>query len=134
MRNQYKILAEKYNLIKEASMEPLKHTFLVEIMLGYTALNKIEIPEFIDWADKIYRVELGFHPEGETLDEIAEQLVFVYGEDNGLLVKGEWKNSQAKRAAESHVANMFYNAFVPLSKAGKALKKGSDEAGFDLDV
>ena len=150
MRNQYKALAEKYNLINEA-FSSLTGNFntegnqdLIQALRTYTPCTTADIEALIDWMNRIYRKELGFAPpseSSETNDDIFMQLVYVYADNNGLLTRNgefitydEFSSSSGISISIKAVANQFYSDYLKHLGVSKEIKSGEDKARVKLDI
>jgi hypothetical protein len=145
MRNQYKILAEKYNLINEA-FSSLTGNFntegsqdLIQALLKYTPCTAGDTQRIIDWMNHVYRKQLGFAPPDETSetnDDIFMQLVYVNAEENGLLDKanGDFILPNSLGNTVKAVAKQIYDEYIKHIGVSKEITKGSEEAGVNLDI
>ncbi len=150
MRNQYKVLAEKYSLIN-AAFSSLTGNFntegnqdLIRALHTYTPCTTADIEALINWMNQTYRKELGFAPPSETSetnDDIFMQLVYVYAGDNGLLNKhgefisfDEFDSSGGLGISVEAVAKQIYSDYLKYLGVSKEIKSGEDKARVKLDI
>ena len=144
MRNQYKALAEKYNLINEA-FSSLTGNFntegnqdLIRALHIHTPCTTADIEALINWINQTYRKELGFAPpseSSETNDDIFMQLVYVYADNNDLLSRtGEFISPGGINKSVKAVAKQFYNDYLKHLGVSKEIKSGEDKARVKLDI
>ena len=154
MRNQYKILAEKYSFIKEQpfklkltptqlKLHPLvqqlfpgqpkerkdffKYQFLLDAMFTYTGLKEEEMFSFIDWAEEFLPAYSGL--DFNYLDDITQDLIIAYARVNRIVVGSlNWY----EKASEGLMKDL-YNRFTK-HIAGKELEQASDKANIKLDI
>ena len=144
MRNQYKALAEKYNLVNEA-FSSLSGNFntegnqdLIRALHTHTPCTTADIEALINWMDRIYRKELGFaspSESSETNDDIFMQLVYVYADNNDLLSRtGEFISPGGVNKSVKAVAKQFYSDYLKHLGVSKEIKSGEDKAQVKLDI
>ena len=147
MRNQYKVLAEKYNLINEA-FSSLTGNFntegsqdLIQALLKYTPCTAGDTQRIIDWMNRVYREQLGFASpyetsrRTETNDEIFMHLVYVNAEENELLDRnGDFILPNSLGNTVKAVAKQIYDEYIKHIGVSKEITKGSREAGVNLDI
>jgi len=137
MRNQYKILAEKYNSITTTHIlnEENDHAeFINDIFKYLKGITLEEAEELVHYADTTFRKIYGFHPDEETIAEIYLQLAWVYGEDNGLIDRhgSGWNSLEASEKAKKHVMQEIYDGCIGERKRQAALNK--DNPGIEMDI
>ena len=137
MRNQYKLLSEKYNAINDVhtlNEENNNIEFVNDIFKYIKGITLEEAEELIHYVDTKLRRINGFHPDGETIEEIYFQFVWVYGEENGLIDRhgANWKSPADREKAKKHVMQEMYNACIGERKRLAALNK--DNPGIEMDI
>jgi hypothetical protein len=97
---------------------------VIDVIKNYTSLEDTEVPRFIKWVDKVLRLEYGYHPRGETVYEMFDERVYLYGEENNLKNEdGDWNDEQAYLTALQAVAKEWYDKYPYLpEKIMKGLK------------
>jgi len=137
MRNQYKVLSEKYNAINDVhtlNEENNNIEFVNDIFKYIKGITLEEAEELTHYVDTGFRKQHGFDPDGETIEEIYFQFVYVYGEENGLINKygTDWISPKAEEKARKHVMQVMYNGSVGERKRQTALNK--DNPGIEMDI
>jgi hypothetical protein len=130
MKNQYKLLAEKYGTIN--ATYPLNEDedgmeFANDIFKYIKGITLEEAEELVHYVDTTLRRINGFHPDGETITEIYRQFVSVYREENGLI-----DSPEGEEIAKEQIMQEMYNASVRERKRQAALNKGNP--GIEMDI
>jgi len=158
MRNQYRVLAEKYSLVNEGISEPMKQLF--DDLLKATSLK-----EFIDTIQtsslfpgmlkmgQAYGLNLGYAEAIESYPYLkalptsknffpADALFYnaitiatAYAQQDGWHKRNHNENSPRHYLPSAQAAwKSWWEYYEPIKKAGEQLKKGSEEAGVNLDI
>ena len=158
MRDQYKVLAEKYSLVNERISEPMKQLF--DDLLKATSLK-----EFIDTIQSsplfpnMLKIGQGYgHNMGyaEAIRDYpylnalpmsknfypADALFYgvltnatAYAQQDGWHKRNHNENSPRHYLPSAQAAwKSWWEYYEPIKKAGEQLKKGSEEAGVNLDI
>jgi hypothetical protein len=158
MRDQYKVLAEKYSLVNESISKPMKQLF--DDLLKATSLK-----EFIDTIQssslfpgmlkmgQAYGLNLGYSEAIESYPYLkglptsknffpADALFYsaitsatAYAQQDGWHKRNHNENSPRHYLPGAQAAwNTWWEYYEPIMKAGEQLKKGSEEAGVNLDI
>jgi len=152
MRNQYKILAEKYEQVFNEEDWKIDHKQF-SLGKGYQKMfrpvryidNSFDDPirrdTFLNWATTKLREELNYDPS-ISLDEIMYDLEQKAAEDRGIS-SDEWNYYSDKYPQDAPirekilltVAQMLIDKFAKYeAEIVAALQKGSEEAGVNLDI
>lgn len=143
MRDQYKILAEKYNLIQESysgylgTLKDYKGSSLEEAITDILHLSNHEADMFVKWIDTDLKVnEYGFHPQGESAAEVYSQIVGVQGEEEGLVDSSlSFHSRNDERLIMTRVIKDWYRKFYPfIKKLRKQMTQQNKETGINLDI
>ena len=132
MRDQYKVLAEKYHLIKEYYSLSLDSAIADNLNL-----DKDSAKAFIDWIDKVHRKELGFEETDETPDEIFVQYVMSKGETDGLTDDSlQFYSDDDANETKAIIIKSWYRDYLKyyLKPAKKAIAKRNKQIGINLDI
>ena len=136
MRDQYKVLAEKYGELNHHvhnqagnNMEFVRDIF--KFIEGATIDEAIELLHYVD---TVFRKQHGFHPDGETVTEIYLHFVGVYGEENGLKYNGSWINPEGREKARKHVMQVMYNGSVEETEKKRQAILNKDNPGIEMDI
>ena len=136
MKNQYKLLQEKYDEINLPAIKGAENDikFVKDIFKFIEGITVEEAEELIHYVDTEFRKEHGFHPDGETITELYWQLVWVYGDSNGLIDRygTNWISPNAEEKAKKHVIEKMYNGSVGKRKREAIFNK--DNPGIEMDI
>ena len=153
MRDQYKVLAEKYNVILEdKSFKDYFRDFLQKLLRAHTFEQAIELYKELQvstysvfstppshWGE-IYRDEMNKYCRGmgerllsHKLQNTVELLAWVADEE---LVTGNRRNSPAELAKSKweNWKEISEPYVLMVRKAEEEMRKGSEEAGVNLDI
>ena len=107
---------------------------LDDISKYFPKMTEDDKKAIIEYAGTDVRKEHGFHPNGETIDDIYHQLAWVYGEDNGLMGTHDWNTVKGEQKAKSYIIKKWYTSskFYKKQKEVKDTISKNNQTGWDL--
>ena len=126
----------KQFIIEQLGWEDNYTDLLNDISKYFPKMSEVDKKAIVEYAGTDVRKDYGFRPNGETIDDIYRQLVWVYGDNNGLIDSNgsDWNTDKAEQKAKSYIIKQWYNSSKILKKQKevKDIISKNNQSGWDM--